>query len=257
MIPGILKIFRPAPAAAVMISEPEAVAAAYSRWQIRVLIFSIIGYATFYLVRKNLGIAMPFMIQQLGITKEQLGLFLTLHGVLYGISKFLNGFLADRSNARAVMAVALVFSALLNVVFGSSSIVAMLGIVWMANGWFQGMGFPPCARLMANWFPPRQLATKFSIWNTSHNIGSIAVLLLCGFLVGGYWFAPDWRLCFFVPAVIAMVIAIILWFMLPDTPPSVGLPEFKGTHVDLPETKSHEDFKRFVFKKVFCNKYIW
>jgi OPA family glycerol-3-phosphate transporter-like MFS transporter/OPA family sugar phosphate sensor protein UhpC-like MFS transporter len=25
----------------------------------------------------------------------------------------------------------------------------------------------------------------------------------------------------------------------------------------MPETKSHEDFKAFVFKQVFCNKYIW
>src|ERR1700744_4225583 len=191
MIPGFLKIFRPAPPAAILITEPEAVAAAYSRWQMRVLIFSIAGYATFYLVRKNLGIAMPFMIQQLGISKEQLGLFLTLHGVLYGISKFLNGFLADRANARAFMAVSLVASALLNVCFGLGSIVAMLGVVWMINGWFQGMGFPPCARLMANWFPPSQLATKFSIWNTSHNIGSIGVLLLCGFLVSGNLFAAE------------------------------------------------------------------
>ncbi len=241
-----------------MITDPEAVAAGYRRWQLRVLIFSIAGYATFYLVRKNLGIAMPFMNQQLGITKEQLGLFLTLHGVLYGISKFFNGFLADRGNARAFMAIPLVVSALLNLFFGMSSVVGMLGVLWMVNGWFQGMGFPPCARLMANWFPPRQLATKFSIWNTSHNIGSIAVLLLCGFLVGGYYFAPDWRLCFFVPAGIAIVIAVVLWFMLPDTPPSVGLPEFAGTHVDLPEKVSHEEnFKAFLWRQVFSNKYIW
>ncbi len=110
---------------------------------------------------------------------------------------------------------------------------------------------------MANWFPPKQLATRFPIWNISHNVGSIGVLLLCGFLVSGSYFTPDWRLCFFVPAAIAIVIAILLWFMLPDTPPSVGLPEFEDTHVDLPGNKSHEDFKAFVFQQVFSNKYIW
>src|SRR5208283_495276 len=257
MIPSLLKIFQPAPPAPVTISDPAEIAVNYRRWQTRVLIFSITGYATFYFVRKNLGIAMPLMGQQLRITKEQLGLFLTLHGLLYGVSKFLNGFLADRANACVFMAVPLAASALLNVFFGFSSAVAAFGILWMLNGWFQGMGFPPCARLMANWFPPKQLATKFSIWNLSHNIGSILVVLLCGFLVSGSFFAPDWRLCFFVPAAIAVVIAILLWLMLPDTPPSVGLPEFEGTHVDLPENKSHEDFKAFLFQQVFCNKYIW
>ena len=254
---GLLGIFQPAPPVPATLTAPAEIAAKYSRWQTRVLFFSIVGYATFYLVRKNLGIAMPFMGKDLGITKEALGLFLTLHGVLYGVSKFLNGFLADRANARTFMAVALIASALLNVFFGFSAAVTALGLIWMLNGWFQGMGFPPCARLIANWFPPKQLATRFSIWNMSHNIGSILVVLLCGFLVSGSFFAPDWRLCFFVPAAIAIVIAILLWFMLPDTPPSVGLPEFEGTHVDLPEKKSHEDFKAFLFQQVFRNKYIW
>jgi OPA family glycerol-3-phosphate transporter-like MFS transporter/OPA family sugar phosphate sensor protein UhpC-like MFS transporter len=203
-------------------------------------------------VRKNLGIAMPFMEHDLGITKEQLGLFLTLHGVIYGISKFLNGFLADRANARVFMA-----SALLNVFFGFSSAVLAFGLIWMLNGWFQGMGFPPCARLVANWFPPSQLATKFSLWNSSHNIGSIFIVLLCGFLVSGIWFMPDWRLCFFVPAAIAIIISIVLWFMLPDTPPSVGLPEFAGVPAGSSDEKASADFKAFVLKQVFSNKYIW
>jgi OPA family glycerol-3-phosphate transporter-like MFS transporter/OPA family sugar phosphate sensor protein UhpC-like MFS transporter len=253
---SLFGIFRPAPPAPVTLTDPAQIAAKYRVWQTRVLIFSILGYATFYFVRKNLGIAMPFMGQQLGITKEQLGLFLTLHGVIYGVSKFLNGFLADRSNARVFMSTALLASALLNLWFGFSSAAVVFGVIWMLNGWFQGMGFPPCARLMANWFPPKQLATKFPIWNTSHNIGSIGVLLLCGFLVSGIFFAANWRLCFFVPAAIAVCVSILIWFTLPDTPPSVGLPEFEGTHVDLPETKSHADFKAFVFRQVFCNKFI-
>jgi OPA family glycerol-3-phosphate transporter-like MFS transporter/OPA family sugar phosphate sensor protein UhpC-like MFS transporter len=254
---GWLAIFQPAPPAPVTLTDPAEIAAKYGRWQKRVLIFSILGYATFYFVRKNLGVAMPFMGADLGITKEQMGLFLTLHGVIYGVSKFLNGFLADRANARVFMSVALLASALLNLCFGFGSAVVFFGIVWMLNGWFQGMGFPPCARLIANWFPPKQLASKFSIWNSSHNIGSIGVVLLCGFLVSGSLFAADWRLCFFVPAAIAAAVSILIWFMLPDTPPSVGLPEFAGTHVDIPEKNSHEDFKAFVFRQVFCNKYIW
>jgi len=133
----------------------------------------------------------------------------------------------------------------------------VFGLLWMVNGWFQGMGFPPCARLMANWFPPGQFATKFSIWNLSHNVGSIGIVLLCGLLVSGSFFAPNWRLCFLVPAAIAIVIAVAIWFMMPDTPPSVGLPEFEGTQVEMPEKESQEDFKAFVFRQVFCNKHIW
>ena len=254
---SLLAFFRPAPAAPVTLTDPAEITATYRRWQRRVLIFSVAGYATFYFVRKNLGVAMPLMAQRLNLSKEDLGLILTLHGVVYGVSKFANGFLADRANARTFMTVALIASAVLNVFFGLNSALIALVLIWTLNGWFQGMGFPPCARLIANWFPPNRLATNFSIWNMSHNIGSILVVLLCGFLVSGSLFAANWRSCFFVPAAIAMGVAGLLWFMLPDTPPSVGLPEFAGTHVDLPANEAREDFKAFVFRQVFGNKYIW
>jgi sugar phosphate permease len=258
----ILDIFRPAPPAAVMLTDPAQIAAKYSRWQIRVLIFATLGYATFYLVRKNYSVVQPIIGADLHFSKKGLGLILTLHGIVYGISKFLNGFLADRSNACVFMATALIASALLNIWFGFSSSLVIFIIIWMLNGWFQGMGFPPCARLMANWFPPKELATKFSIWNSSHNIGSIGILLLGGFLVTGTFFSrqlfvPNWRLCFFVPAAIALVIAVVIWFMLPDTPPSVGLPEVAGTESPVDKEEKREDFKAFVGKKVFRNKYIW
>src|SRR4051812_27298422 len=109
-----LDLFRPAPPAAAMLTDPAQVAAKYRVWQRRVLIFSILGYATFYFVRKNYSIVQPIIGADLHIDKQGLGLILTLHGVIYGVSKFLNGFLADRSNARVFMATALVASALLN-----------------------------------------------------------------------------------------------------------------------------------------------
>ena len=158
--PAILSVFAPAPSASVMLSDPAEIRANYRYWRRRILISSIIGYAMFYFVRKNLSVAMPALGKNLGIGKADLGLFLTLHGLLYGVSKFAHGFLGDRANARTLMAAGLMLSALVNVFFGFSSAVVALGVFWMINGWVQGMGFPPCARLMTHWFPPKELATK-------------------------------------------------------------------------------------------------
>src|SRR2546425_6958703 len=248
----LLKPFRPSPPSAVQLTDAEEISRKYRYWQRRVLLSSIIGYATFYFVRKNLSIAMPFMETGLGIQKTQLGLFLTLHGLLYGVSKFANGFFGDRANARNLMVTGLAASAILNVAFGFSSTVFVLGAIWMMNGWFQGMGFPPCARLITHWFSPKQLATRMSIWNISHPIGGAVILILCGYLV-----VFGWRLCFFVPAAIALICAVFLWFTLPDTPPSVGLPEVEGTHHESQERESKENFNAFVIEHVFRNKYIW
>src|SRR5512143_586487 len=111
------KLFAPAPAIPVTVTDPAAIAQAYRHWRRRVLLTTIIGYALFYFVRKNLSVAMPVMGKDLGITKVDLGLFLTLHGLLYGVARFANGFLADRANARTFMTVGLVLSALMNIFF--------------------------------------------------------------------------------------------------------------------------------------------
>ncbi len=251
--PRWLSFFAPATPAGVILTDPAAIQSGFRSWQFKILVSSIIGYATFYLVRKNLPVAMPVMEHDLGISKSQLGLFLTLHGVLYGVSKFANGFFADRCNARAFMVVGLAASALLNLLFGLSSTVFALGFFWMLNGWVQGMGFPPCARLLTHWFSPRKLATKMSIWNTSHCIGGVVILLLTGYLV-----TRGWRLCFFVPAAMASLCTIFLWFTLADTPASVGLPEVEGSRaVSALRDGEKQDAWTVLVECVFRNKYIW
>ena len=52
----------------------------FKYWEFRTMAMCIFGYALFYFVRKNLSIAMPYLNEEMGISKSDLGLFLTLHG---------------------------------------------------------------------------------------------------------------------------------------------------------------------------------
>jgi OPA family glycerol-3-phosphate transporter-like MFS transporter/OPA family sugar phosphate sensor protein UhpC-like MFS transporter len=221
----------------------------YRHYRLRILLWSLVGYALFYFVRKNLAVAMPVMEKQLGITKTDLGLVLTLHGVIYGVSKFINGFIGDRVNARWFMALGLFCSAMLNIAFGLSSGALALGMFWVLNGWVQGMGFPPCARLLTHWFSPKELATKMSVWNMSHGLGAAGVFVMCGFLLDHF---NNWRIAFFVPAAMAIACSGLLAMYLRDTPESVGLPELAGT-IEPHDRPPSE----LLIEKVFSNPYIW
>jgi OPA family glycerol-3-phosphate transporter-like MFS transporter/OPA family sugar phosphate sensor protein UhpC-like MFS transporter len=53
-----LRLFKPAPAQPSLLTNPSDIAAGYRAWQRRVLVATIVGYATFYFVRKNLSVAM-------------------------------------------------------------------------------------------------------------------------------------------------------------------------------------------------------
>ncbi len=215
----IFHIFTPPPDAE-MITDPDEVKIRYKYWRIRQLYSTFTGYAVFYFVRKNIPLALPVMENVLGISKASLGLFLTLHDLLYGVSKFLNGILGDRANPRYFMPLGLLLSALMNILFGLSAGLYTMGVVWMLNGWFQGMGFPPCARILSHWFSQKERGTKWAIWNTSHQVGAAIILVFAGYLAKYY----GYQSCFFVPAVISIAVAIFLAERLRDTPGSLGLP---------------------------------
>ena len=229
----------------------------FKKAQWRFILCSMIAYAFFYITRKNLSMAQPEMLADGVITKEALGTILTVHGVLYGLSRFVNGFWADRLNGRIFMTVGLALSALMNLLFGFSSLSILFAAFWIVNGWTQGMGFPPCAKMLTHWIHPKELATKMSIWNTSHSFGSAMALGLCSLL---FALGFGWRWCFYVPAALAGVAAVFCFFCVKDGPHEDGLPELdlsdvRGAQAEAEKTRKVTDADRR--RLVFRNRVIW
>ena len=230
---------------------------AFKRAQWKFILCSMIAYAFFYVTRKNLSMAQPEMLAQGIISKEALGTILTVHGVLYGVSRFVNGFWADRLNGRIFMTIGLALSALMNFLFGCTSLTILFAAFWIINGWTQGMGFPPCAKMLTHWIHPKELATKMSIWNTSHSFGSAMALGLCSML---FAFGLGWRWCFYVPAALAGLAAVFCFFCVKDGPHEDGLPELdlsdvRGTKDDTAEKRVVTDADRR--RLVYRNRVIW
>ena len=229
----------------------------FLKGQWRFIICSMVAYAFFYVTRKNLSMAQPEMLAQGVITKEALGTILTVHGVLYGASRFVNGFWADKLNGRVFMALGLALSALMNFLFGCTSLTILFAVFWIVNGWTQGMGFPPCAKMLTHWIHPKELATKMSIWNTSHSFGSAMALGLCSLL---FALGFGWRWCFYVPAALAGLAAVFCFFCVKDGPHEDGLPELdlsdvRGAAADSAPQRVVTDADRR--RLVFTNRVIW
>ena len=148
-----------------------------------------------------MSFALPSLEAEYGITKASFGAIMTVGGLIYGVSKFINGNLADRLNARWHLILGLVLCVLSSVLFGYSDelsiiftgstsgagfirgFIAAMSVLYIINQIFQGCGFAPCNRLMVNWVPPKELATKMSIWNTSHSIGAGILAVICGVIL--------------------------------------------------------------------------
>jgi OPA family glycerol-3-phosphate transporter-like MFS transporter/OPA family sugar phosphate sensor protein UhpC-like MFS transporter len=222
--------------------------------QNKFIVYSAIVYAFFYLTRKNLSMAMPGMMEEGVISTYAVGTMLSLHGILYGLSRFVNGFWADRLNGRIFMTIGLALSAVMNFCFGCTSLSVLFAIFWIVNGWTQGMGFPPCAKMLTHWIHPKELATKMSAWNTSHSFGAVMALGLCSLLL---YLGFGWRWCFYVPAVLAGLIAVFCFFKVKESPVEAGVEELDIEGAAAAEKGGSEVTTKDRMRLVFCNKVIW
>ncbi|MFD1629920.1 glycerol-3-phosphate transporter [Pseudopedobacter beijingensis] len=242
--------------------EEQKIDSTYKKLRFQVFLGIFLGYAGYYLVRKNFTLAMPDLLEQ-GYSKADLGWALSGVSIAYGLSKFLMGNLSDRSDARKFLTIGLVLSALTMIFMGlvpfaTSSILTMF-ILLFINGWFQGMGWPPCGRVVVHWFSVKERGTKMSIWNVAHNVGGGLIGPLAIFGVEVF---ADWHSKFYFPGMVALFFALIAYILVRDTPQSCGLPPIEKYKNDYPKDyseKQEEELsaKEIFFKYVFNNKMLW
>ena len=246
------------------------------RWQVFLGIF--IGYAGFYIVRKNFSMAIP-MLANFGFEKGELGIVLSMNAIAYGFSKFIMASISDRSNARAFLPLGLIraaISMLFRIVpiqwIGSdhkSFAILLMAALNFLVGWFNGMGWPPCGRVMTHWFSIKERGTWMSFWNCAHNVGGALVgpMAVYGALWFGSWFyGTDEQRYFLIgtyafPAAVAILIALMAYSMIRDTPQSCGLPsieKWSGSASKNYSEKAEEVLStKEILKIVMTNKFLW
>ena len=256
------RIFPP-PAAHKPQLPADTVKKIYSKERIKVFIGIFIGYAAYYFVRKNFSFAIP-ELQALGYSKAELGFAASALSIAYGFSKFLMGNVSDRSNARYFLSIGLVLSSFTMIFMGlipfATSSIAIMFVLLFINGWVQGMGWPSCGRVVAHWYSVRERGTAMSVWNLAHNIG--------GFLVGpltvlGLELFSDWHAKLYFPGMVAILFAIVTFWLVRDTPQSVGLPPIEEYNNDYPKSYNaktqEQEFsaKEIFLKYVLNNRLLW
>jgi OPA family sugar phosphate sensor protein UhpC-like MFS transporter len=238
------------------IADQEVVKKQYGHWRLRIFYSMYIGYALYYLTRKCLAFAMPCLIRDLGFDKAQLGLLATILAVTYGISKFVSGIIADRSNPRYFMAFGLIASGIVNILFGLSSSLYFFFLFWAFNGWFQGFGWPSCTRLLTHWYSRSERGRWWSLFATSQNVGGALIPLITAYCAQMY----GWRCAMIFPGSVVILGGLFLMNRLCDTPQSVGLPSIEKYHSEEGAKSTQErelSVKEILFTYVLNNPILW
>ncbi len=254
----LLALLQPAPHIPE-IKDKELIRKEYKYWRIRILYSMFIGYAFYYFTRKSFTFAMPGLIQDLGFDKSQLGILGSILSITYGVSKFASGVIGDRTNPRYMMAIGLILTGICNICFGLSSSIFFFALFWGLNGWFQGFGWPPCARFLTHWYSHSERGSWWSTWNVSHNVGGFLIPWVAGVALQYF----GWRYAMYFPGVLCILVGLFLINRLRDTPQSLGLPpieKYRNDYVDKVESEGNEKeltTKQVLVDYVLKNPYIW
>lgn len=212
----------------------------------------LIGYAGYYLVRRNFALTMPYLSDELGYNKVELGLALSVISIAYGAVRVFSGFLVDKLNPKTTLLWGLSLSSLIMLAFGfiplSTSSITIIMVLLAINGVVQTLGWPSCGKIIVNWWDKESRGRLTSWWNTSHNIGAGMIAPL--FLLGMFLF-DDWRSGFYMPAICAVIIVLAVYFLVKPAPPNQLDEEGTGDeHDKKPNLKD-------LLAIVFSNRVLW
>lgn len=207
---------------------------------IRWVIIGMIAIATVinYIDRNALAVMWPAIASDIGATKEDYALLVTIFMLFYALGQFVFGKLFDAIGVRlgfalsiGVWSISIALHAFANSILSFSLFRAMLGLS-EAGAW------PGTVKANAEWFPPKERAFAQGIFNAGASIGAIVSAPLIALM----FIAFGWKGTFLVVGTMGFV-WVLPWLIIyragPDRHPWVSAAE-RALIMDKPTAKADD-----------------
>ncbi|MFC7394530.1 MFS transporter [Scopulibacillus cellulosilyticus] len=164
-----------------------------------------------YLDRSIVSIALPYIGKEFHLNKVEQGLILSVFSFSYAVVQIPSGFLTDRFGSKKVMTFALVSWSIFTALTGAAFNYLSLLIVRVFFGIFQGI-FPAAAYKCITERTSektRSTANGFTMASNSVGIAFAPLIIAPAILFIG------WHHVFYYVAGVGIIIAVLIWFLLP------------------------------------------
>jgi len=181
------------------------------RWWIAILLGILITIN--YIDRQSFPVAVLKIAKDIPISDREYGLLQAIFLITYAAMYAGGGKIIDVLGTRLGYALMILWwsaatigQGLVHSLFGVEIARAMLGMG-------EGGGFPGAAKAVSEWFPARERALAFGIFNVGASVGpTIAVPLVTGIML-----VLNWRWVFFIAGGLGFV-WLVVWWLLYDRP---------------------------------------
>ena len=193
--------------------------------QVRWLVFAILALASFisYVLRANISIAAPVMIEDLGLSEIEWGWVLAAFTAGYAIFQFPGGLFGDTFGARRAITIVAVLWGVLTLITAlvpgpesaaAGLVIASLMLVRFLVGVAHAPIFPIQAVAISRWFPVGGWALPLGLSSTGLTLGFAASAPVLAWLIVQF----GWRVSFLIVAPLGFLVAGLWWWYSRDDP---------------------------------------
>ncbi len=222
-------------------------------WRRRIFAISWLSYFSYYFTRKNWSVVKSSVGDEFGVDANALKNVDTLYLGAYAVGQFASGALGDVIGPRRMLAVGMLASAVLAVVFGLSDIFAILVLLYGLNGLAQSTGWSNNGRLMASWFSTKERGVVMGWWATCYQVGGIAAVLLASKILA---LSGSWRVAYVGNALWVAVVAIAIYLLVRDHPSDLGFPDPDADNLEHKVLDDTRKTKR-AWRSILSQPLVW
>lgn len=195
------------------------------RWRKATIASLVVGYAGYYICRSNFSVATPLLLEAFadqGIDKVVLGSIASFGVLAYAVGKLFNSVIVDFLGGRRMFIIGMVGSILATIAFGLGAGATAFTVAWIVNRLFQSTGWAAAVKIVSNWVPFGMYGTVMGIVSLSFLFGDVIGRFLLGTFID---FGVGWRGIFFIASATLGLIALVLLFVLKESPTDLGYEE--------------------------------
>jgi len=181
------------------------------RWWIVGLV--ALATAINYLDRQTLPVAIGELRKSFSVSDSQYGVINSLFLFAYGTMYAIGGRLLDKFGTRLGYAIMITWWSIANMLHGFVSGVLGLGLARFLLGLGEGGGFPGSAKAVSEWFPVKERAFAFGIFNTGSSLGAVIAPPLIAAVIAVF----DWRWAFILTGLLGLVWTVV-WLAVYSSP---------------------------------------
>ena len=171
-----------------------------------------------YIDRATLAVANPLIRQDLGLSIADMGYLLSAFLWAYAFSQLPTGAMVDRFGPRFLLSMGLTLWSLAQVLGGAVQGFGQFFGARVLLGIGEAPQFPTAARVVRDWFNPRDRGLATGVFNCASTLGTAIAVPLLTMLMLSF----GWRMMFIIMGGMGLLVAL-LWFLVYRNPPQVGL----------------------------------